>query len=107
MLAPHIGLFNTPWLILCAYVTSFTALVVQAVAASLASTPASAEEAARIGGAGRMRALVDISSRMAAPAAISGAVLVAVTAWTGLACVLHWRRLYLRPYGTCQGVWDI
>ncbi|PPG41969.1 iron ABC transporter permease [Pseudoclavibacter sp. RFBA6] len=80
VLAPHIGLFNTPWLILCAYVTSFTALVVQAVAAPLASTPASAEEAARIGGAGRMRALVDISSRMAAPAAISGAVLVAVTA---------------------------
>ena len=24
-------------------------------------------------------------------------VLVAVTAWTGLACLLHWRRLYLRP----------
>ncbi|QEA30596.1 iron ABC transporter permease [Microbacterium sp. CBA3102] len=80
VLAPALGLFNTPWLILAAYVTSFTALVVQAVAAPLASTPTSAEEAARIGGATRVRALIDISCRMAAPAALSGAVIVAVTA---------------------------
>lgn len=80
VLAPSLGLFNTPWLILCAYVTSFIALVVQAVAAPLESTPASAEEAARISGAGRLRSLVDITCRMALPAAISGAVLVAVTA---------------------------
>ncbi len=38
VLAPALGLFNTPWLILAAYVTSFTALVVQAVAAPLSST---------------------------------------------------------------------
>jgi iron(III) transport system permease protein len=80
VLAPSLGLFNTPWLILVAYVTSFTALVVQAVAAPLSATPASAEEAARIAGAGRLRALVDISCRMALPAAVSGAVIVAVTA---------------------------
>ena len=80
VLAPALGLFNTPWLILAAYVTSFTALVVQAVAAPLSSTPTSAEEAARIGGATRVRALIDISCRMAAPAALSGAVIVAVTA---------------------------
>lgn len=80
ILAPALGLFNTPWLILVAYVTSFTALVVQAVAAPLSATPASAEEAARVAGAGRLRALVDISSRLAAPAAVAGAVIVAVTA---------------------------
>lgn len=80
VLAPRIGLFNTPWLILCAYVTSFTALVVQAVAAPLSATPLTAEEAARASGASRLRALIDISCRMAVPAAISGAVLVALTA---------------------------
>ncbi|MFD2757373.1 ABC transporter permease [Gulosibacter faecalis] len=80
VLAPRIGLFNTPWLILCAYITSFTAIVLQAVTAPLAGTPSSAEEAARISGAGPLRALADISARLAAPAAISGAVLVAVTA---------------------------
>lgn len=80
VLAPSIGLFNTPWLILCAYITSFIAIVVQAVTAPLAATPSSAEDAARIAGAGPLRALVDISVRLALPAALSGAVLVAVTA---------------------------
>lgn len=80
VLAPRIGLFNTPWLILCAYITSFVALVVQAVAAPLRATPLTAEEAARVSGAGALRVLLDISCRMAVPAAISGAVLVALTA---------------------------
>lgn len=80
VIAPRIGLFNTPWLILCAYVTSFVALVVQSVSAPLRATPLTAEEAARMSGATRLRALVDISCRMAAPAAVSGAVLVALTA---------------------------
>lgn len=80
VLAPALGLFNTPWLILVAYITSFTALVVQAVTAPLSGTPASAEEAARISGARRLRSLVDISCRMAIPAAVAGAVIVAVTA---------------------------
>jgi iron(III) transport system permease protein len=80
VIAPRIGLFNTPWLILCAYITSFVALVVQAVAAPLKATPLTVEEAARASGASRFRALVDISCRMALPAALSGAVLVALTA---------------------------
>ncbi|PRY67691.1 iron(III) transport system permease protein [Glaciihabitans tibetensis] len=80
VIAPRIGLFNTPWLILCAYITSFVALVVQAVAAPLSATPLTAEEAARASGATRLRALVDISCRMAIPAAVSGTVLVALTA---------------------------
>ncbi|RJT88643.1 iron ABC transporter permease [Cryobacterium melibiosiphilum] len=80
IIAPRIGLFNTPWLILCAYVMAFVAVVVQAVAAPLRSTPMSMEEAARISGASRLRALIDISWRMAVPAAVAGGVLVALTA---------------------------
>ncbi|WP_206427497.1 ABC transporter permease [Leucobacter chromiireducens] len=80
LIAPRIGLFNTPWLILCAYLTSFLALVVQSVHAPLSGIPTTAEEAARLAGASRLRALWDISCRMAVPAAISGAVLVALTA---------------------------
>ena len=80
VIAPRIGLTNTPWLILCAYLTSFLALVVQSVHAPLSATPTTAEEAARISGASRLRALWDISCRMAVPAAISGATLVALTA---------------------------
>ncbi|WP_306232732.1 ABC transporter permease [Agrococcus beijingensis] len=80
VIAPRLGLFNTPWLILAAYVTSFLALVVQSVHAPLSATPLTAEEAARASGASRMRALRDVSLRMAAPAAIGGAVLVALTA---------------------------
>jgi iron(III) transport system permease protein len=80
IVAPSIGLFNTPWLILCAYVMSFVAIVVQSVSAPLRSTPLTAEEAARISGAGRLRALMDISWRMAVPAALAGGTLVMLTA---------------------------
>ncbi|MGP0225122.1 ABC transporter permease [Paenarthrobacter sp. NCHU4564] len=80
IIAPGIGLFNTPQLILCAYVTAFTAMVVQSVTAPLASTPLAIEEAARIAGATRLRAFWDISMRMALPAALAGGALVALTA---------------------------
>lgn len=80
IIAPSLGLFNTPWLILCAYVMAFVAVVVQAVSAPLRSTPMSMEEAARISGASRLRALLDISWRMAIPAALAGGVLVTLTA---------------------------
>jgi iron(III) transport system permease protein len=80
LIAPTLGLFNTPWLILCAYVMAFTALVVQSVAAPLSAIPSSLEEAARSAGASRMRALTDISLRLGVPAAITGAILVVLTA---------------------------
>lgn len=80
IVAPRIGLFNTPWLILVAYVMAFVAIVVQAVLAPLRATPLAAEEVARISGATRLRALLDISWRMALPAAIAGGVLVVLTA---------------------------
>jgi len=80
IIAPRLGIFNTPWLILCAYVMAFVAMVVQAVNAPLRSTPLALEEAARLGGASRVRALIDISWRLATPAAVTGGILVALTA---------------------------
>ena len=76
----YTDLYNTRWVILLAYVCAFTALVLQAVRAPLASMPVAVEEAARISGAGRLRAMLDTTGRMAIPAVVSGAVLVAVTA---------------------------
>lgn len=80
ILGRYTGLYNTLWVILGAYVTAFTALVVQAVRGPLAGMNSSWEEAARLCGAGPLRALADTSARLAIPAAIGGAALVAVTA---------------------------
>lgn len=76
----YLGIYNTRWVILLAYVCAFTSMVLQAVRAPLSKIPSAVEEAAQISGAGRLRALVDTSGRMALPAVLSGAVLVAVTA---------------------------
>ncbi|WP_186627504.1 iron ABC transporter permease [Rhodococcus sp. BP22] len=76
----YTGLFDTRWVILCAYVMAFLAIVVQAVRAPLRATPNALEEVARSSGASPLRALYDVSWKMAVPAAITGAVLVALTA---------------------------
>ena len=76
----YTGLYNTRWVILLAYVCAFTAIVLQAVRAPMGKIPTAVEEAAQISGAGRARAILDTTGRMALPAAFSGAVLVAVTA---------------------------
>jgi iron(III) transport system permease protein len=80
LIGPTLGIFNTPWIILGAYVMAFLALVVQAVRAPLASTPRSLEDAARLAGASPLRALVDVVWRMGLPAAVIGGVVVALTA---------------------------
>jgi iron(III) transport system permease protein len=74
------GLFDTRWVILCAYVMAFLAIVVQAVRAPLLSTPVQLEEVARSSGASPARALYDVSWKMTIPAAATGAVLVGLTA---------------------------
>ena len=76
----YTGLFDTKWVILCAYVMAFLAIVVQAVRAPLSSTPAALEEVARSSGASHLRSLWDVPWKMALPAAVTGAVLVALTA---------------------------
>lgn len=80
ILAPRVGLFNSPWLIALAYCMAFLAIVVQAVVAPLRAVPAASEEAARMAGASPLRALADIPWRAAIPAALSGGVLVFLTA---------------------------
>ncbi len=80
LVAPLLGIFNTPWVILGAYVTAFLALVVQAVRAPLQSVPTSLDEAARLAGASPLRALTDVAVRLAAPAALTGGVVVLLTA---------------------------
>lgn len=80
LLAPHIGLFNTPWLILAAYVTAFVGLVVQTVEAPLKAIPDALVDAARISGASPLTAMRDVIWRMGASAAVTGAMLVVLTA---------------------------
>lgn len=80
ILGRYTGVYNTRWVILGAYVCAFTALVVQSVRAPLSQSPPALEESARISGAFAWRSLVDTTARMALPAAVSGAVLVALTA---------------------------
>lgn len=100
ILGRYTGIYNTMWVILGAYVCAFTAMVLQAVRAPLQGTPLAVEEAARISGAGRLRALLDTTGAMAIPAAISGAVLVAVTAVRELTVSI----LLIAPGTTTLGV---
>lgn len=76
----YTGLFDTRWVILCAYVMAFLAIVVQAVRAPLRATPLALEEVARSSGASPFRALYDVPWKMAIPAAVTGGVLVGLTA---------------------------
>lgn len=80
LIAPMLGIFNTGWVILGAYIMAFLALVVQAVRAPLSSVSSSLEEAARVAGASPFRALCDVTARLAVPAAITGGVVVMLTA---------------------------
>lgn len=80
LIAPMLGIFNTSWVILGAYIMAFMALVVQSVRAPLASVSSTLEEAARTAGASPLRALLDVSARLAVPAALTGGVVVLLTA---------------------------
>lgn len=96
----YTGMYNTLWVILGAYVCAFTALVLQSVRAPLLNTPVAVEEAARISGAGPLWALLSTTGAMSIPAAISGAVLVAVTAVRELTVSI----LLIAPGTTTLGV---
>ncbi|MDJ0318298.1 ABC transporter permease [Arthrobacter antibioticus] len=80
LIAPMLGIFNTGWVILGAYIMAFLALVVQAVRAPMSSVSSSLEAAARVAGASPFRALCDVTARLAVPAAITGGVVVLLTA---------------------------
>lgn len=80
LIAPMLKIFNTPWVILGAYVMAFIALVVQQVRAPLATISSSLEESAQISGATHARAVLDITARMVTPAVITGIIVVFFTA---------------------------
>lgn len=80
LVAPALGIFNTPVVILVAYVMAFLALVVQQLRGPLASVSATLEEAATISGASRLRAIIGVTGRIVAPVVVTGAVMVFLTA---------------------------
>ena len=82
---PLIGsLYNTPWIILVAYLMRFAALALKPVDAALGQIPPQMSEAAAAAGAGRLRRLWTISVPLAAPAATAGALLVFMSAFNEL-----------------------
>lgn len=80
LVAPSLGIFNSPIVILLAYVMAFLALVVQQLRGPLATVSASLEEAANISGASRLRAMIGITGRIVAPVVVTGGVMVFLTA---------------------------
>lgn len=80
LVAPALGIFNSPIVILLAYVMAFLALVVQQLRGPLATVSATLEEAATISGATRLRALIGITGRIVVPVVITGAMMVFLTA---------------------------
>jgi len=82
---PLIGsLYNTPWIILIAYLMRFVALAVRPVDAALGQIPPQLTEAAAAAGAGGLRRLLTIILPLSAPAAAAGAILVFMSAFNEL-----------------------
>lgn len=82
---PLIGsLYNTPWIILVAYLMRFAALALRPVDAALGQIPPQMTEAAAAAGAGSWRRLITITLPLAAPAAVAGALLVFMSAFNEL-----------------------
>lgn len=82
---PLIGsLYNTPWIILVAYLMRFAALALRPVDAALGNIPPQMTEAAAAAGAHSLRRLVTITLPLAAPAATAGALLVFMSAYNEL-----------------------
>ena len=80
LVSPLLGIFNTLWAILAAYVMAFSAIVVQMVRPTSAALSRSFEEAAQTAGASPTRALLTTSGRFTLPIAVTGGVVVALTA---------------------------
>lgn len=82
---PLIGsLYNTPWIILAAYLMRFAALALRPVDAALGQIPPQMTEAAAAAGAGGWRRLVTITLPLSAHAATAGALLVFMSAFNEL-----------------------
>jgi len=79
-----IGLYDTVWIILLAYLARFLTLALRPVAAAFAQLDPALEEAAEMTGAGLGRRLATVILPLVAPAAAAGALLVFVTAFNEL-----------------------
>ncbi|MEM1065996.1 MAG: ABC transporter permease subunit, partial [Pseudomonadota bacterium] len=80
---PVLGLsiYNTLWIILLAYLCAFFAIALKPVTAAVLQLDPALDEAARTAGAGYIRRLVRITFPLVLPAAVSGAILVFLTAY--------------------------
>jgi iron(III) transport system permease protein len=79
-----ITLYDTPWIILFAYVARFLTLALRPVVAGYLQIDPAYEEAARMSGAGFARRLFTIVTPLVAPAAGAGALLVFLVAFNEL-----------------------
>jgi iron(III) transport system permease protein len=83
---PALGwsLYNTPWIILMAYLARFLALSLRPVVSGYQQLDRSLEEAARMAGAGLGYRLRTVALPLVAPVAVAGALLVFLTAFSEL-----------------------
>ena len=79
-----IGLYDTVWIILLAYLARFLTLALRPVAAAFAQLDPALEEAAEMTGAGLGRRLATVILPLVTPAAAAGALLVFLTAFNEL-----------------------
>ena len=76
-----VSIYNTLWIILLAYLCAFFAIALKPVTAATLQLDPALDEAARTAGAGYMRRLFQITVPLVLPAAVSGAILVFLTAY--------------------------
>lgn len=77
----NISLYGTLWIILIAYVSAFFAVGLKPVTAAYTQMDGSLDDAARVSGAGFLRRMRRIFAPLVAPAAVSGGILVFLTAY--------------------------
>jgi iron(III) transport system permease protein len=88
-----VSLYNTPWIILLAYMAAFYAIALKPVGAAYAQLDAGLDDAARVSGASFGRRMGAIFAPLVAPAAASGAILVFLTAYNEITVsALLWSR---------------
>ncbi|MEM0934389.1 MAG: iron ABC transporter permease [Pseudomonadota bacterium] len=80
---PLVGfsIYNTLWIILLAYLCAFFAIALKPVTAAALQLDPALDEAARTAGAGYLRRMTRITFPLVLPAAVSGAILVFLTAY--------------------------
>lgn len=82
---PLIGsLYATAWIILAAYLMRFFALAMKPVTTAVSQISRDLDEAAAVSGARPLRRILTITSPLAAPAAVAGALLVFMSAFNEL-----------------------